>query len=936
MSPAAWAVHARLMAESLRQGIPPFPPPAPVEPSSAAPVGARWVAALGAFLLVAAAATFVAVRWDDIPQAAKLGALIAVTCACIAAHRRLRSSLPVTAGALFHLGVLLVPIDMTAVGIQAGWTWDEMLLAQGLAATAVFGIAAQVERSVVLRCAAWLGVVLLAAGIGGTTVLPAGPVLAGVALLTVASHRAWTGRAHDLDLDRAAAGWATLAGLAVPLAGADQLGWPAAGVLVDLGLAGDPAVPLTAVTGLVAGVALGIVGQRWRSVPVALLGIAVSLVGATTSWVGFEPSGSEPPGTESLVAAATLFLLAEVAAWSRRSDPFWAKPTEIVANVAEGLAGVFTLVLGGIVLLAPLGLAGDPAAGLAAGLTALGWATTVVRHPAARQNPLTPCAAAAAAAAAVAAVGAVTLTTESALATAIALTMLGTAVLFGPAAGTSTGPPTGQVLVVGLLGWAPIVAYEDPVAAAVLGLIGALVVAEAAVRAAVRSADRHRAEPPGGMAAPLSGRASTGWAPIGAEAGPAAPVEVPAFTMPTTLLTATLLTVGTLVPLASGAAVLAADGWVAAAAIGATCAAWVVALLLDRAAPHDSGVTREVGWSVYRWFAWLAGSAVRRSGRGARRSPTPWDSLAFIPRVAAVVPLAAAPAMEPKHVAVLGALVAAFALADATRLDQPPLVVGAGIGGPVAVVGMALASDSTVAEAGLGVMLIGVAWLGIGGSLPRRWVTPTMICAGIAAVTGLLLSVADAAYLSTNLLVLGVGLAGLGAVISRPDLTVCGIGVATVGLWGHLALAEVQVSEPYIAPVALLILAAGISGHHAGRTSSWVAFAPSVGLLGGSGLLERLGGGPAWHALVAGAVGVVAVVAGATWRLAGPLLIGTALVVAVTIHETLDTTANLHAGVWLASGGAVLLVAGVAMERRGTGPYETGRRLVDLIRERFV
>ena len=59
-------------------------------------------------------------------------------------------------------------------------------------------------------------------------------------------------------------------------------------------------------------------------------------------------------------------------------------------------------------------------------------------------------------------------------------------------------------------------------------------------------------------------------------------------------------------------------------------------------------------------------------------------------------------------------------------------------------------------------------------------------------------------------------------------------------------------------------------------------------------------------------------------------------VVAITVHETLDTTAQLPVGVWLATGGVMLLSAGVAMERRGVGPFETGRRLVDVIRERFV
>src|SRR5207244_1935254 len=41
--------------------------------------GAVWVAGTGAFLLLAATALFVAVRWDDIPGAAKLGIVGALT-----------------------------------------------------------------------------------------------------------------------------------------------------------------------------------------------------------------------------------------------------------------------------------------------------------------------------------------------------------------------------------------------------------------------------------------------------------------------------------------------------------------------------------------------------------------------------------------------------------------------------------------------------------------------------------------------------------------------------------------------------------------------------------------------------------------------------------------------------------------------------------------
>ncbi len=66
--------------------------------------GATWVAATGAFLLLAAATMFVATRWDQIPDAAKLAALVGVTGACALIGDRLRRTLPATGNALFHLG----------------------------------------------------------------------------------------------------------------------------------------------------------------------------------------------------------------------------------------------------------------------------------------------------------------------------------------------------------------------------------------------------------------------------------------------------------------------------------------------------------------------------------------------------------------------------------------------------------------------------------------------------------------------------------------------------------------------------------------------------------------------------------------------------------------------------------------------------------------
>jgi len=90
------------------------------------------------------------------------------------------------------------------------------------------------------------------------------------------------------------------------------------------------------------------------------------------------------------------------------------------------------------------------------------------------------------------------------------------------------------------------------------------------------------------------------------------------------------------------------------------------------------------------------------------------------------------------------------------------------------------------------------------------------------------------------------------------------------------------------------------------------------------------------HALVAGAIGLAAVMVGGTKRLIAPLLLGTALLVGLTAHESLGVTREVPTWGWLALGGTVLLLAGVAMERLDTDPLESGRRVIDIVGERFT
>src|SRR5215217_8014663 len=82
--------------------------------------GATWVAATGAFLLLAGAAVFVAVRWDRLPETAKLALVAAVTAAFLAGGRVLRRTLPATGDVLFHLGAFLLPVDLAGIGLRSG------------------------------------------------------------------------------------------------------------------------------------------------------------------------------------------------------------------------------------------------------------------------------------------------------------------------------------------------------------------------------------------------------------------------------------------------------------------------------------------------------------------------------------------------------------------------------------------------------------------------------------------------------------------------------------------------------------------------------------------------------------------------------------------------------------------------------------------------
>lgn len=833
--------------------------------------GAIWVTGTGAFLLLAAAAVFVAVRWDDIPAAAKPGAVALLTGGFLHAGRALRSKLPATASVLFHLGAFLVPVDVAAVGVRAGLTWDRMLLAQGVAATVTFAIAARSERSVVLGWAAWASVLVLAGGVGAVAPVPAPLVLAVLAVAGAA-----------LGLRRAPAGWAAVAGLAPALAAAESLAFTGSGTLARLGFTGHQPRLTAVITGLLAAAVLAVQARRDDDVGLALGAAGVGALGLATTWTGFRPGG-----TTTLAGIAGGFLAVEAAALLLRRDRFWSVPAGLIAQVAEVPALVAAVATVGVVAAAPLATQPShrtPAAALAASFAALGWIAADLRRREDDSTPLTTAVLAGAGWApatvplAASIVAAVVLAFANPVASAAA--MLGVAALL-----VASGRPLSAPSAAALACWAPVTAYWfdpagawsgephpspawSPFAGAVAGVVGSAIVAWAAViRGAL--ADRLRARP------------------------------MPSFVTDPTAPKAWALAVLSLGPVAVGAGLLRYG-----VDLGATLVA-VAIVLAGLAAFLDLG---------------------GRAGGPAR--------LGTVARLSHIGVLVAASWLDPAGLAIVAAAVTVLVAADAARLDEPALGYLAAAAATVAMAAASFAVGLDDGGTGVALCIAAVVLAGLAAVVPARWRDPFVAGIGLTAGAGGALAAARAATFADALLLLGGLAVAAGVVARRPALGFAGGAAAIAGIWVHLALTDVAATEAYVAPVAALLLVAGVLSRRNGA-GSWTAYAPAVALLGGSALVERMAGGGAGHALIAGAVGVAAVLAGGQRRLSGPLVLGTALLVALTGYESLAVTAGVPTWAWLAGAGTLLLAAGVAMERADTGPVETGRRLVDTMRDRF-
>ncbi len=749
---------------------------------------------------------------------------------------------------LFHLGAFLVPIDVAGIGAHAGLEWRQLLLTEGIAGVVALGGLGLATRSVVLRWAGTASVVVLAAGVAAVSSVPAAVALAAAALAT---HLVLP---RSTDARRAATVWAAVAGLAPVLVAAASLLAPlGSGTLAELGFT-TPAT--AAIAAALAATVLARQARRAQDLAVAFLAVASVAVGALSTFLT-----ADLPSTAVPVALAAAFAVVEGASLLTRRDPFWRRPLEVVADVAEVAAAVLSVPALVFLAGAPLLDAFDrvdprPTLATALAVAALGWLTADVRRYRGTPRPLLISLvrgsgwAPATLAIATSAVVAVECATTSGLATGIALLAVAVVLL------VARRPLAAVVATLGIP-WAVACAASHPVAGAALGLVGATILAGTSVRQA-------RAD------------------------GPTSSLAVaPAFLAVATAL----LALGIAIPKVG----------VASAAAAALVTCWLLALALDRGS----------------------------------------STLGDLARAGMLVPVAVSLGIAPElGVPTAVGAVLLFAV-DALRLDRPPVAIGAALAVQAVIVHLAGANGLDAPATGLALCVGAVAWTGLAAVVDGRWQLPFAVAAASGLTLGLAATSDDPATFATALLVVGGLAIGSGLFSARPWLAYAGAVVTTTGIWSHLGMNGVAPVEPYLLPVCAVLLVAGWHARHdhtelsSWPLSSWIAFAPPVVLLGGAALAERLAGGTGWHAVVAGAVGAVAVIAGGWGRLAGPLVVGTALLVALTISESLSALAGVPTWAWLVGGGAVLLAAGIALERSDTSPVEAGRRIVDVVGESF-
>ncbi|WP_199043028.1 SCO7613 C-terminal domain-containing membrane protein [Glycomyces salinus] len=184
-----------------------------------------------------------------------------------------------------------------------------------------------------------------------------------------------------------------------------------------------------------------------------------------------------------------------------------------------------------------------------------------------------------------------------------------------------------------------------------------------------------------------------------------------------------------------------------------------------------------------------------------------------------------------------------------------------------------------------------------------------------------LLSSADQTRLlpaSIGVYTLALAGAGLIAETRRLGYSIAALCTGTVGWWTLLQTYSVSTIEFYTVPPALLLLAAGLwRMSRRPETGSWAALSAPIGVGLGPSLLLALGElGEPVQRIGVGAAALALVVAGATLRWRAPLVLGSAVLLVLTVNEIALLWHLIPKWVPLAVGGGVLIFTGATIEQR--------------------
>lgn len=308
---------------------------------------------------------------------------------------------------------------------------------------------------------------------------------------------------------------------------------------------------------------------------------------------------------------------------------------------------------------------------------------------------------------------------------------------------------------------------------------------------------------------------------------------------------------------------------------------------------------------------------------------------AHVGRVLAFALLSAVWVVTPWAGLVTCGVVIAGSVFDWLRTERSVFAGIAGVAFGIAVSPLGLLAGFELAETGVLMTVVGMVLVGLLMSLPQRFELPLAVAAVSVTLIGLLQAVEGSGTLAPAIVVTGVSVLLFGA--STRSEAVIGLGAVTFisGTWLQLADWQVDWLEAYLALPALVVLWAGREYRSTSGASTWICYAPTIAIFGGLALADRFTGGSAWHAVIAGAVGVVAVIAGGANRLVGPLVTGTTLLALAVGYESLGPASLVPTWMWLALGGSVLLTAAVLMERSETTPLEHGQRVVQVLATRY-